>query len=189
MMHVTDMESYFENFLHPGNAEETHVCMRYRRYRRCCTFLSFFTFLSRHFKLHMIADTNFKNKQALPSVECITQHKPLVYDFKMVYDWYMILREVKDTRRLYPGERYENQMKTVKRKISGHTSRSTKRVVKKIHLLKLLEQVKATGSSCGWTKDPDIKKRSGGLMTLVIVLVRRGNYGGVETGTQVRGNI
>ena len=54
----------------------------------------------------MIADTNFKNKQALPSVECITQ--PLVYDFKMVYDWYMILREVKDTRRLYPGERYEN---------------------------------------------------------------------------------
>ena len=140
MMHVTDMESYFENFLHPGNAEETRVCMRYRRYRRCCTFLSFFTFLSRHFKLHMIADTNFKNKQALPSVECITQHKPLVYDFKMVYDWYMILREVKDTRRLYPGERHENQMKTVKRKISGHTSRSTKRVVKKIHLLKLLEQ-------------------------------------------------
>ena len=40
--------------------------------------------------------------------------------------------------------------------------------------------VKATGSSCGWTKDPDIKKHSGRMMMLVIVLMRRGNYGGVE---------
>ena len=38
--------------------------------------------------------------------------------------------------------------------------------------------LEATGRSCGWTKGPvDIKKHCGGMMMLVVVLVRRGNYG------------
>ena len=50
--------------------------------------------------------------------------------------------------------------------------------------------LKATNGSCGWTKDPDIKKRSGELMTLVIVLVRSRNYGAnVNRETQVRNSI
>ena len=47
-----------------------------------------------------------KDIKVIPSKQCITQHKPFVFDFKVV--------KAKDSRKdLTPGEMYGNYMKTV----------------------------------------------------------------------------
>ena len=50
--------------------------------------------------------SSWKTLKVIPSKQCITQHKPFVFDFKVV--------KAKDSRKdLTPGEMYGNYMKTV----------------------------------------------------------------------------
>ena len=122
-----------------------------------------------HQKLRRKQTKLVKLIKILPSEECITQHKTLIYEFK--------IRKVKSTRRKIRKLHEDSLKSNFSSYINQYraTSQKDTSVEDYWNVLKVA-LVEATDRSCGWTKvQLHIKKHGGGVMMLVIVLLRSGS--------------